>query len=106
MVLLHVDVWDAVKPRMGMEFFFARRPQFVGCFEEDGFLDQLVAMQLCTPEKRDALLTWPGSTALSFPHAFWPTVLQRRVNHVKLVCTPEAVVAKAYLFSMIDVRAR
>lgn len=106
MVLLHVDVWDAVKPRTGMEFFFERRPQLVGCFEDDGLLDQLVAMELCTPEKRDALLTWPGSTALPFPHLFWPTVLQRRVNHVKLVWTPEAVVAKAYLFSVIDARAR
>ena len=104
MTLLHVDVWDAVKPRTGMEFFFARPAQRVGRFKEGGFLDQLVAMQLCTPEKRDALLTWPGSTALPFPHVFWPTRLRRRVNHVKLTWTPDAVTAKAYLFALIDAR--
>lgn len=102
MPLLQVDLWDTVKPRTGMEFFFARRPQRAGRFVENGFLDQLVAMQLCTPEKRDALLTWPGSTTLPFPHVFWPTALQRRVNHVKLTWTPDAVTAKAYLFALID----
>lgn len=102
--MLHVDVWDTVRPRLGMEFFLARRPQRTGRLIEHDWLDRLVRTQLCAPEKRDALLAWPGSTALQFPHVFWPTVLRRRVNHVKLVWTPRTVTAKAYLFAVIDAR--
>lgn len=99
--MLHIDVWDRVMPRIGVEFLFARIPQRHGDFEETDFLDRLVALQLCTEEKREALLAWPGSARVQFPHVFWPTVLQRRVNHVKVVLSPQGASAKAYLFSEV-----
>ena len=106
------DPWDPrfrVLPRIGVEIFpghlFAELNQW------RPRLDDLVVADLCTPEKRDALLSWPGYTEpgqgpwpatllaeslLGSPTDF--SVLGRRLDHIKLVCEPgRPIEAKAYL---------
>ncbi len=97
--MLHLDVdGDAVQPRIGLEYVLERGGQIRGRLHETGFLDRLVELGLCTAAKRDGLLAWPGYSFEDFAHELWPSLVKRRVNHVKLVYeegrTPQA---KAYL---------
>ena len=98
-----------VLPRVGVEIFPGPLLDEVPRWRTR--LDDLVAVDLCTPEKRDALLGWPGYTEpgqdpwpaallaeslLRSPTDF--SVLGRRLHHLKLVCAPgRPIEAKAYL---------
>jgi len=97
--MVHVDVTDdGLGPRAGVEYGLAPSPQLRGQIAERPFLDTLVTRGWCTPEKRDALLAWPGYSAEHFPHEPWRSLLVRRLNHVKIVHRPDAPPqAKAYL---------
>jgi hypothetical protein len=67
---------------------------------EQAFLDHLVKCGLCLPERRDALLAWPGYEVRTLRHELWPSWLIRRVNCVKLVHEPDREAqAKAYLLA-------
>ncbi len=99
--MLHLDVWEQRHPRIGLEFLFNRSSQRKGNFKEKAWLDALVEHNLCMPEKRDALLEWPGVKRKQFRHVFWPTVVSKRVNHVKVSWSPNQVEAKAYLYSCV-----
>ncbi len=95
--LLHVDVGAETGPRLGIEFVLGRRRQIRGAIGEQRFLGALVATGLCTAAARDALLAWPHCRFAQLPHELWPTLVVRRVNHVKLTVHAEASVeAKAY----------
>jgi hypothetical protein len=60
-------------------------------------LDQCVENGLCTPEKREALLTWPGSSRELYSHEGWPTRLSRWLD-IKIVYQPNRPLeAKGYL---------
>ncbi|HKG94394.1 MAG TPA: hypothetical protein VKA84_20950 [Gemmatimonadaceae bacterium] len=106
--MVHLDVGAAgVAPALGLELTFARRPQLDGVLAEAGLLDALAARGLCAAEKRDALAAWPGYRVETLPHELWPSVVVRRLNHVKVVCGPEgAREAKAYLCVHHEPRAR
>lgn len=95
--MVHVDVAGEPLPRVGVEFALAREPQVRGQLIETVFLDRLVGMGLCSPERRDELLAWPGARHCSLPHELWESVIVRRVNCVKLVSSPDAIEAKGYL---------
>jgi hypothetical protein len=61
-------------------------------------LNSLCGLQLCSASKRDALVRWCGHTVEQLPHACWPSLVLRRVSHVKLVFGPDAAAeAKTYL---------
>lgn len=100
---LSFDVTDRIGSRIGVEYAFARvpgaEPRWVG------LLDRLVAADLCTAEKRDAVLAWPGYDSLWTAARRWPAEAVRRggycvrcLSHLKLVSRPgHEPEAKAYL---------
>lgn len=100
---LSFDFCDEVAPRIGVEYALARLPQHDGRWTE--LLDRLVAAGLCQPDKRAALLAWPGQDSLWTAAARWPRPALaagghgvRCLSHLKLVVRPEAPPeAKAYL---------
>lgn len=96
--LVHFDIGSSMEPRLGIEHRFERRLQTRGVIREASFLDRLVDCGLCSAEKRDALLAWPGCSPARLPHELWESVASRRVNHVKLMCDDAGGwSAKAYL---------
>ena len=102
--MLHLDIDErrGFLPRVGMERQFARSCQLIGRTgaRERSLLDVLTARGLCTPDKRDALLKWPGCSVAMMPHELWWSVVERRVNHVKFVYgTDSGIETKGYLFA-------
>jgi hypothetical protein len=99
--MLHLDVLEgALLPRLGLEYTLQRAPQVRGRIAEGAFVDRLVECGLCHPERRDALLGWPGYEVRTLRHELWPSWLIRRVNCVKLVHEPgREPQAKAYLLA-------
>ncbi|HEY9666226.1 MAG TPA: prenyltransferase/squalene oxidase repeat-containing protein, partial [Coleofasciculaceae cyanobacterium] len=97
---LHIDIGrESIYPRVGLELLYDdlqpwrrqphREPRWYQLF------DRLVERGICTPSKRDALLAWPGFSR--FESAATQGVLLRGLQHIKLVCTPDAhLEAKAY----------
>lgn len=99
--MLHLDVLEgALLPRLGVEYTLERHAQIRGRVAEQGFLDALAGMGLVDPERRDALLAWPGYEVLTLRHELWPSLLARRVNCIKLVHEPDRLPQmKAYLLT-------
>ena len=102
--MLHLDIDEqrGFIPRVGMERQFAQACQLTGRTGagERHLLDTLTARGLCSREKRDALLKWPGRAVAVMPHEVWWSVIERRVNHVKFVYEPDSgVETKGYLFA-------
>jgi hypothetical protein len=97
--ILHVDL-DArggLGSRIGLEYPLRRRPQVKGGVAESGLLDDLVACGACAPAKRDAILAWPGCGMTVLPHELWPSLVLRRISHVKIVYdSGRPIEAKAY----------
>ncbi|MBW4641601.1 MAG: hypothetical protein KME23_00985 [Goleter apudmare HA4340-LM2] len=110
-LVLCFDVEEKVGSRIGLECYFHQQPKKEPRWRE--FLDLLVAMQCCTPQKRDALLQWPGLIQEKNNQELWPvnlraldswvsqgniSVFWRTINHLKLVYQPDRPLeAKAYL---------
>ena len=102
MVHLDIDERTGFVPRVGMERQFTQTCQLIGRTGagERALLHALTARGLCTREKRDALLQWPGRSVAMMPHEIWWNVVERRVNHVKFVYEPASgVETKGYLFA-------
>ncbi len=104
--MLHLDIDErrGFLPRLGMERQFKQAGQLTGRIgaREQDLLRTLIARGLCTGDKRDALLTWPGRSVAMLPHELWWSVVERRVNHVKFVYEPDAgVETKGYLFARL-----
>jgi hypothetical protein len=96
--ILHFDVDAVVQPRIGLEVYFPQWPQIIEGAVDATLLNSLCELQLCTPSKRDALVTWPGHTTEHLPHECWPSLVLRRLSHVKLVFDAGCPAhAKAYL---------
>ena len=96
--IIHLDVGAAIGPNIGLEYPFARHSQLTGDLAEGTFLDALVAREFMTSDYRAALGEWPGHERRTLAHELWPSVVARRVNHVKLVSRDgTAFDAKFYL---------
>lgn len=111
-VILALDVGARVMPRIGFECFLEKQPK-----QDEhrwaSWLDQLVQANLCTPEKRDGLLQWPGFCRRKDYAGEWPqnliassgflgarasSVFYRTISHLKIVCRPDSSLeAKGYL---------
>ncbi|HYE72314.1 MAG TPA: hypothetical protein VEF04_03250 [Blastocatellia bacterium] len=104
-----VEVGTALNQQIGLECFFEEAPKGLESWRL--FLAQLVEQKLCTPEKRDALLAWPGVINPTNALAPWPghliaAALQRTdqfsfftrlLHHLKLTYNEgHALTAKAY----------
>ncbi len=103
------DVSETIHPQIGLEGFFEKQPSDEPRWQS--FFDYLIAKELCSPAKRDALLTWPG--VFQKDSALWPTSLDwsdaffanqassiffRRLNHIKIVYHPDKpLTAKGYI---------
>jgi hypothetical protein len=83
-MVANVDVTDRVVPGVGVELGLARSPQVSGRIGERDFLDRLVAVGLSSPDRARSLSTWPGHSVTVFGHELWPSLVLRRVNHIKL----------------------
>ena len=112
-VCLDIDAGEAVHPKVGLECYFegniqpSREPRW------GLLLDLLVANGLCTPEKREALLEYPGYADERRATVPWPeaprrasrllggrslSTFVRSLHHVKISYQPgEPLEAKAYL---------
>lgn len=99
--VVHIDLAaaaDAVCPSLGLECILDRRSQVFGSLPNRPFFDALVADGVIPAVTCDDLAAWPGCSRSVFAHQLWPTVLSRRVNHVKVVGQPGGrPLAKAYL---------
>jgi len=99
--IVHLDIGESgesIAPTVGFELGFARASQSAGRIEEQAVLDTLVRESLCTSAEREALATWPMSRISTMRHELWPSVVTRRLNHVKLTHAPgRPTFAKAYL---------
>lgn len=83
---LHFDIAHTALPRIGIEPGFtasswARQPHREPRWQ--GQLDVLAAEGALTPEKREALLGWPGHEVLTLGSR--PVALLRGLSHLKLV---------------------
>jgi hypothetical protein len=90
-----LNLEDSISPRIDLEFHF---DDCVAPLSSLHFLlDQLVENNLCTIEKREALLTWPGTFRQIFCGRSWPTRLYKWLD-LKIVYHPERPLeAKGYL---------
>jgi hypothetical protein len=98
--IVHLDLDDrgGIGSRIGLEYPLRRRPQVKGVVADTALLDHLVASGACAAAKREAMLAWPGCELGVLPHEIWPSLVMRRVSHVKFVCDrDEPFEAKAYL---------
>jgi hypothetical protein len=95
-IFVDVDLGPNLSPSLGLEIGFPRR---VGPLVHPGWPDLLsciVALGLCTTEKRDALLRFPGESMISTGAR--GARVRRQINHVKvMVVEGQAIGAKAYL---------
>jgi hypothetical protein len=112
-VALAIDVGDAVRPKIGLECRFDRNRQPRREPRWGAFLNSLVLNGLCTSDKREALLAYPGYVDEATRDMPWPAALRqasqllggrslstfvRWLHHVKIVYRPgEPLEAKAYL---------
>ncbi|HEX6861726.1 MAG TPA: hypothetical protein VF414_02865 [Thermoanaerobaculia bacterium] len=94
---------EGVLPRIGLEGSFPRLPRREPRWAE--LLGRWTGQGLCTPEKKDALLAWPGAETFWTAPAAWPIeavgaqgFCVRGLSHVKVVSAPDREPeAKAYL---------
>ena len=110
-LVLSFDVGEIVYPQLGLECHLPQQPQPDRRWAV--FLDHLVAKGLCTPEKKEALLAWPGLSQKADNPQLWPAHLTwgdrfvgsngfslfwRTIYEIKIVYHPGNLLsAKAYL---------
>lgn len=81
-IVLQLDVGSRVSPRIGLETYFREFSQPRNDPRWAALLGHCVASALCTRDKRDALLAFPGQ---SYHLLALPVVLARGLSHLKLV---------------------
>lgn len=94
---------EGIAPRVGLEASFVRGPHREPRWRN--LFDRLVDQSLCDPEKRDAVLAWPGQESFWAAPGRWPAeaagldgICVRAVSHMKLVVHPgRTSEAKVYL---------
>jgi hypothetical protein len=99
---LSFDIGEEISPRIGIEGSFLRLPHRETRWAE--LFERLIERGLCSPEKRDAALAWPGYDSFRTARDRWPAgagsrnVCVRSLSHVKVVSRPEREPeAKVYL---------
>ena len=94
-----IDAGDTIGPKIGLECQFSGNVRMDQPRWERA-LDYLVTVGLCTVEKRDALLKWPGGSEEKLDHLLLPAKAIRKINHYKIVWQRDAPLqAKAYLLA-------
>jgi hypothetical protein len=108
-LVLAFDVCEKIYPRIGLECYLEKQPSYEPRWQL--ILDNLIKFGLCTPAKRDALLTWSGIDKKKYQqqgNLSWESVFSksmysvywRTINHLKFVYQPGCPLeAKGYLAS-------
>jgi hypothetical protein len=112
-VCLDIDVGDTVHPKIGLECYIRGPGQARIRARWEAFSGFLLESGLCTPDKREALLAYPGYIDENAEGVSWPVPLRRAslllggrslsmfvrsIHHVKIVCQQDRPTeAKAYL---------
>jgi len=96
--LVDLDLTSDGRGALSIELGFARKPQLRGAIEERHLLERLAACHAIDAASIDALGAWPGYERARLAHVFWPALLVRRINHVKLMFEDGRISGvKAYL---------
>ena len=96
--VVHLDLAASIPPAIGLEYHLDRGRQRSGRIAEWPFLLRLQAMGLLSTDSLARCAGWPATTRLTMRHRISPSILARRVAHVKIVCRAgPAVTAKVYL---------
>ena len=111
-VAVDFDVGEDVGPKLGLECSFAGKPQPQDEPRWPVFLDHLVDGAMCTPQKRQGLLRYPGYAHAESDPDRWPeallkasafmssmslSMIVRGLHHIKIVYEPGSPLqAKAY----------
>lgn len=82
---VHLDLGDAIRPVIGLEYHFDRDSQRSGQIAEWPFLERLEAMGLLSRDILERCARWPGRTRTILPHRLSPSVLVRLTTHVKIL---------------------
>jgi len=100
-ISLCLDVGSRIYPGFGLEGFLYNQPEKEPRWIS--ILDDLVGRGLCAPDKRKALLAWPGFTDPTKCESPWPCnliiqsllekpdrfiAISRQLSHIKMVCPP------------------
>ena len=109
---LDIDVGENIYPKIGLECYLAKQPSLEPKWNL--FLDYLVTKGLCTPEKQDKLLNYPGYVRerdFSQPLSVgtlklnqllgnkYESVFFKGLHHIKLTYQNQEVLeAKSYLY--------
>lgn len=110
-ITICLDVGPTLHPRIGFECMILGQPPDRSRWRD--FLDHSIARGLCRPQEKEALSDWPGQTCPTNAGTPWPdrliaasllqpkthfTVINRRMNHLKVVWHPHhPLLIKAYL---------
>jgi hypothetical protein len=81
---LDLDVEGRCLPGRGVELAFDRRAQLWGPPRETGLLARIAALGLCRPEDASGVGAWSGHAVTTLSHQIWPSLVVRRLNHLKL----------------------
>jgi len=108
---LDLDVSEFIHAQIGLECFFDKQPLSEPRWQL--FFDYLVENGLCSSNKKEAFLAWPGFSQPEYEPSLWPTHLNwgdaffseqavsaffRKINHIKMVYHPnKPLEAKGYL---------
>ena len=109
---LNFTVDNTVLPKIGIECEFINQPKTNSKWSL--FLHYLVKNRLCTPDKRDGFLNWPGASRENPNKELWSTdlvrtstflgsratcILLRQLNHIKVVYQPNtSLEVKGYMW--------
>ena len=106
---ISLDIGRNINPRLGLEYLYSRR-QTSSLPNWKQHLTQLQARGLCSAEKKDALLQFPGLLHEKQSKTHWANALrsknsahqigivERSLSHLKLIITPnQPLMAKGYL---------
>lgn len=102
MLHLDLDTDGRFLPRIGMERPFERPCQRRGAIDPAArhLLERFTHSRLCAHAKAEALLSWPGRSVTILPYELEWSVVDRRVNHLKLVVDAAGTLeVKGYLFA-------
>ena len=96
--VIHLDLGPELLPSVGFEFGLDHGAQLEGRLAEGAWLTEWVRRGWCRPELVAGLCRWPEVTTGVMSHEVWPSLLVRRVNHLKLVLDAAGRLAcKGYL---------
>ncbi|KYF93012.1 hypothetical protein BE17_25180 [Sorangium cellulosum] len=92
-----LTIGETLLPRLGLEFASRRGADP----DRRALIDRCVEHGICTPEKRDALISWPGSKREVIPGYGRAVRLSRWIDMKIVHRPPEPLEAKAYLGFML-----